>query len=395
MKRLLGPEFLMIPGPTSLPDRVRTAMSSPAMDFSGEAFAALAERAFRGLKPIFRTEGEIFLYAANGHGAWEAALANCLQPGETVLVPETGLFARVWRQMAADLGLETQAVETDWRHAVAPERIEAILRDDTAGRIKAVMVVHTDTAASVCSDLRGVRAAIDAAGHPALLMVDAIASLCTTDFAMDDWGIDVTVAAAQKALMVPPGLSIVAAGPKALERCQAGRHLPGSYWMWQARLGKLLYQRFCGTAPIQHVAALGEALAMIEEPGLPAVIEQHRRLAAMVQAAVERWGSTGFLEFNALVPAERAASVTSVRVPGDFDAERIRDHARLRYGLTIGGGLGPLKGQIFRIGHMGFLNEAYVLGALGVLQATFRDLGLPVGDGALEAAIAATTASPG
>lgn len=392
MTRLLGPDFLMIPGPTSLPDRVRAAMASPAMDFSGEAFAELAEQVFQGLKPIFRTGSEIFLYAANGHGAWEAALANCLAPGEAVLVPETGLFARVWREMAAALGLETRAVETDWRHAVAPERIEALLREDKAGRIKAVLVVHTDTAASVQSDIRGIRAAIDAAGHPALLMVDAIASLCTTEFAMDDWGVDVTVAAAQKALMVPPGLSIVAAGPKALARCRAGSRLPGSYWMWQDRLGRLLYQRFCGTAPIQHVAALKEALAMIEEPGLEAMIAQHRRLAAMVRAAVACWGEAGFLEFNALEPAERATSVTSVRVPGDFDAERVRNHARRRYGLTIGGGLGPLKGQLFRIGHMGFLNEAYVLGALGVLEASFRDLGLPVGRGALEAAVSAIPA---
>jgi alanine-glyoxylate transaminase/serine-glyoxylate transaminase/serine-pyruvate transaminase len=394
MKRLLGPDFLMIPGPTALPDRVRSAMAAPAMDFSGDAFGAIAEQVFRSLGPIFRTQGEIFLYAANGHGAWEAALANTLRPGDTVLVPETGLFARVWRDMATALGFEARTVETDWRHAVAPERIEAILREDGAASIKAVLVVHTDTAASVSSDPRAIRAAMDAAGHPALLMVDAIASLCTTEFAMDDWGVDVTVAAGQKALMVPPGIAIVAAGPRALARCRGGSHLPGSYWLWPERLGRLLYQRFCGTAPIQHVLALREALAMIEEPGLAAVIDQHRRLAAMVQAAVGRWSASGFLEFNAVLPSERASSVTSVRVPGDFDAERIRDHARERYGLTVGGGLGPLKGQIFRIAHMGFLNEAYVLGALGVLEATFRDLRLPVGEGALEAAVAAIGPAP-
>ncbi len=389
MNPMLGPDFLMIPGPTSLPDAVRTAMASPAQDFSGESFRRISTATFEGLRPLFRTAGEIFLYAANGHGAWEAALANTLQPGDRVLVPESGLFSFVWREMAEALGLEATVVETDWRHAVAAERIEAILRDDKAGRIRAVLLVHTDTAASVTVDVRAVRAAIDGANHPALLMVDAIASLGTTAFEMDAWGVDVTVAAAQKALMVPPGLSIVAAGARALERSRRGQHLPGSYWMWQARLGQELYQRFCGTAPIQHVAALRAALDLIEEAGLESLIAQHQRLATMVRAAVERWSDAGFMEFNALLPAERASSVTSIRVPAGFDAERIRDHARRRYRLTIGGGLGPLKGQLFRIGHMGFLNEAYVLGALGVLEATFRDLALPIGDGALEAAVAA------
>lgn len=385
-----GPQFLMIPGPAPVSDRVRHAMQRQSVDFSSTQFIDYANGVFESLKPIFQTQSEVFLYAANGHGAWEAALANTLNPGDVILMPETGLFSEAWRQMANGLGIQCETVANDWRHGVDASRVQQVLAADTEHRIKAVLLVHTDTSCSVTSDIPAVRRAIDAARHPALLMVDAIASLCTTPFQMDDWRIDVAVTASQKALSVPPGLAIMAVSRKALEVSERSRTRQ-YYWSWSERLKGEHYKRFCGTAPEQLVFALGEALALINAETLAGCIARHQRLAAMVQAAVGKWSEAGFLEFNALLPHERATSVTTIRVPEAFDAERIRTVARQQYNVVIGGGLGNLRGKIIRIGHMGFINTPYVFGALGALEQVFRQLQVPVGSGALEAALSAAT----
>lgn len=383
-----GQEFLMTPGPSPVPPRVLDAMGRQSVDFSGPEFIALSDGVFRDLKPVFRTEGDVFIYAANGHGAWEAALVNCLAPGDKVLIPEVGQFSESWRDMAAALGVGSKTIPADWRHAIDPNRVEEALRADKDHAIKAVLIVHVDTAASIVSNIAAIRRAIDAAGHPALLMVDTIASLGTCEYRMDDWGVDVTVAGSQKGLMMAPGLSFTAANAKA-RAIAKDNPAPRRYWDWEDRTRGEHYQRFCGTAPEQLIFGLREALDMIAEEGLGAAAARHRRLADAVRAAVEVWSSAGFLSFNALNPAERSDSVTTIRVPEDFDSERIRTRARDRFGVALGAGLGALRGKVFRIGHMGNINEPYILGALAATEAALRSLGIPVGAGALDAAIAA------
>ncbi len=386
MSNGFGPQFLMIPGPAPVSDRVRSAMQRQSIDFSGNEFIDFANDVFERLKPVFGTRGEVFLYAANGHGAWEAALANTLNAGDSVLLPETGIFSEAWREMAHALRVETQNIPSDWRHAVAADQVERVLRADTQHKLKAVLIVHTDTAASVTTDLQAIRKAIDNANHPALLMADTIASLCTSPFEMDAWGIDVAIAASQKALMMPPGLALVAAGEKALAAAKQCTQ-PHYYWNWAQRLDGEHYKRFCGTAPEQLVFALGESLDMLHEEGLSEAIARHQQLADMVRAAVTVWSEAGFLEFNAINPLERANGVTSVRTPAGYDAEAIREAARRQHNVVIGGGFHSLRGKLFRIGHMGFLNAPYVLGALAAIEAALRSLNVPVGKGALDAAL--------
>lgn len=380
-----GPQFLMIPGPSPIADRVRVAMSRASIDFSSAEFVATANSLFDDLKPVFRTADNVFLYGANGHGAWEAALSNCIGSGDVVLLPETGLFSEAWRQMAKQLGGDVKKIASDWRRGVEPAEVERVLREDAKGEIKAVLVVHTDTAAGVTSDIKGIRDAMDRVGHKALLMVDTIASLCTTEFEMSAWGVDVAIAASQKALGAPPGLSICAVSDKALNYAQAAR-LPSFYWSWGERMKTEHYKRFCGTAPEQLVFALEESINMINEEGLDRVINRHANLADMVRAAVAVWCEGGALEFNAINEDQRANSVTTIRTPADFDAESIRDLLRTRHNVVIGGGLGELRGSIIRIGHMGHINAPYVLGALGAIDAVLKELNLPVGSNAMNAA---------
>ncbi len=380
-----GPQFLMIPGPSPVADRVRVAMGRASIDFSSAEFVATADRLFDELKPIFNSADHVFLYGANGHGAWEAALSNCIGAGDSVLLPETGLFSEAWRHMARQLGADVKTIANDWRHGVDPAALEQALSEDWAGTIKAVLVVHTDTAAGLTSDIEAIRAAMDRVGHKALLMVDTIASLCTTSFKMTEWGVDVAIAASQKALGAPPGLSMCAISERALEHALDAR-LPSYYWSWSERMKSEHYKRFCGTAPEQLVFALEESIVMINEEGLDNVIARHTHLADVVKAAVEVWCEGGALEFNAVNPAERANSVTSIKTPEGFDAESIRDRLRSRYNVVIGGGLGQLRGSIFRIGHMGHINAPYVLGALGAIDVVLKELNLPVGDNAVVAA---------
>jgi alanine-glyoxylate transaminase/serine-glyoxylate transaminase/serine-pyruvate transaminase len=381
-----GREFLHTPGPTNVPDRIMQAMLRAAMDPTGPEFGVIAQECFEGLKPIFKTEGEMFIYAAVGHGAWEAALANVLAPGDRVLVPETGNFSLNWGRMAEALGIVPEFIPNDWRHAIDPAEVEARLAADREGAIKAVLMVHTDTATGITSDVARLRQAIDNTEHPALFMVDTIASLGTTDFRMDEWQVDVAVGAAQKGLMMPPGLSFTAASEKALHAAHNGG-MPRRYWDWRQRMTDYQYLWFGGTAPEHLIFALREAIDMVMEEGLEAAFARHRRLAGAVRRAVATWAEAGAIEFNAVVESERADSVTTILVPEGFDGEEVRATCRERFALALGGGLGRLHGRAFRIGHMGDLNEPMVLGALAGVEAALKVLAIPHREGGVTAAI--------
>ncbi|MDE0944696.1 MAG: aminotransferase class V-fold PLP-dependent enzyme [Alphaproteobacteria bacterium] len=381
-----GREFLHTPGPTNIPDRILNAMHQPAVDFTAPPFVAMTRSCFADIKPIFQTEGPVFMYAANGHGAWEAALSNTLSPGDHILLPETGNFSLKWGMMAESLGLVIEHLPGDWRRAVDPDAVEQHLRDDDEGRIKAVLMVHVDTATGIASDVPAVRKAMNNAGHNALFMVDTIASLATMEFQMDEWGVDVALAASQKGLMCPPGLGFTACSEKAMHANQSAQ-LPRNYWDWQDRMTEAQYIRFCGTAPIHLLYGLREALDMLAEEGLGNTIARHQRLSSAIRAAVDTWCAGGEMAFNATVPEQRSNSITAIRVPGGFNAEEIRTMARERFQVSMGGGLDRLSGIVFRIGHMGDLNEPMILGALGGVEATLLAMGIPHGRGGVRAAI--------
>ena len=392
-KLLRGRNFLMTPGPTNIPDRVLAAMHRPAVDLVDPDFIAITESCFGDLARVFRTDSRVFFYASNGHGAWEAALVNLIGEGDRVLVPSTGVFSWAWGQLASDLGADVEEMEGDWRSAFDPDRIEERLRADRDHRIKAVLAVQTDTATSVTSDIAAVRAALDACRHPALLMADVVASLGTVEFRMDDWGVDVAVAGSQKGLMIPPGLAFTAVSPRALERSRASGTRRG-YWDWQRRMDSdEFYMKFFGTPPEHLIWGLREALDMLFEEGLENAFARHRRLADAVHAAVGVWGEAGALELNAVNPAERATSVTTIRVAKGVDANRLRVLARDELDLSLGYGLGPLDGKAFRIGHMGWINEPMVLGALGGVEMAMQACGVPYRKGGVTAAIDTLTAA--
>lgn len=393
MHVLRGRNFLMAPGPTNIPERVLRAMQQPAVELSSPDFVALCRSCIDDLKLIFKTESEVFVYAANGHGAWEAALANTLSPGDKVLAAETGMFSIAWAWMVEALGMEVEHLPGDWRHAVDPNQVEERLRADPKHLIKAVLLVHTDTATGITSDVRAVREALDRAGHPALLMVDAVASLAATDFRMDEWRVDVAVGAAQKAMMSPPGLSFTAASGKALQAGDTAT-LGRLYWDWRKRASDQWYDWFCGTAPEHLLFAFREALDMILEEGLEAVFARHRRLSAGVRAAVHRWSGEGALELNALLEPEQSSSVSTIRVAEPYEAGAVNTFCRDRFNVSLGGGLGRLESKAFRIGHMGDINEPLILGALGSVEAALRACGIPHSSGGVETAIIAFESCP-
>ena len=384
---LRGRNFLMTPGPSNVPDRVLAAMQRPAVDLVDPDFMAVTDSCFADLATVFRTGSRVFLYASNGHGAWEAALVNLVGEGDLVLVPSTGVFSSAWGALARDLGAEVEEMAGDWRRAFDPDRVEERLRADRDHRIKAVLAVQTDTATSVTSDIAAVRRALDACRHPALLMADVVASLGTVDFRMDDWGVDVAVAGSQKGLMTPPGLAFTAVSPHALERSRTTGTRRG-YWDWQRRMdSEEFYMKFFGTPPEHLIWALREALDMLLEEGLETAFARHRRLADAVHAAVGVWGEAGALELNAVDPAERATSVTTIRVAKGIDSNRLRILAREALDVSLGYGLGPFDGKAFRIGHMGWINEPMVLGALGGVEMAMQACGVPYRKGGVTAAI--------
>lgn len=381
-----GWNFLMTPGPTNIPDRVLRAMARPALEYAGPDFTELSVEVHEDLKKIFQTTAEVFIYSANGHGAWEAALTNTLSPGDTVLVPDTGQFSSSWSMMAESLGIISQYMPADWRHGIDPNVVEQALRDDTAHKIKAVLMVHTDTATSITSNVHDVRKAIDAANHPALFMVDTIASLVTTDYRMDEWGVDVTIAACQKGLMVAPGVSFTAANDKAREIGKSST-MPRNYWNWQTRRGEIHYTWYCGTGPVNSIFGIRESLDMIFEETLAGAYARHQRLANAVCAAVDVWGTGGSFELNALVEEQRANGVTTILVDERVKIADLHTLCRDKFNVSLGYGLGKLKGKCFRIGHMGHVNEPMVLGTLGCVEAAFSMLNIEHGKGGVQAAV--------
>ncbi|MCH8925271.1 MAG: aminotransferase class V-fold PLP-dependent enzyme [Proteobacteria bacterium] len=381
-----GREFLSIPGPTTVPDEVLSAMHRPAIEIYSGALEDITTTCLEDLRRVFRTRGRTYIYAANGHGAWEAALVNVLSRGDKVLVLESGIFAVGWGEMAAMLGVEVERLPGDWRRAVDPAAVEARLSEDKAGEIKAVLVVQVDTASAVVNDIPAIRKAMDAAGHPALLMADAIASLGTMAFEMDDWGVDVAVTGSQKGLMTPPGLSFVAAGDKAVAAHQdAG--LRTRYWDWTVREGDLHYHKYCGTPPEHMLFALRKALDLLFEEGLENVFERHRLLAEAVRRAVGVWAEGGALEFNVTEPAERADAVTTVLMNDGRDPKSLLDYCDRKCGVVLGIGIGDSSGKAFRIAHMGHINAPMILGTLGAVEIGLGALGIPHGKGGVQAAI--------
>ncbi len=381
-----GREFLSIPGPTTVPDEVLGAMHRPAVDIYSGALLSITTSCLDDLRKVFRTEGRTYIYAANGHGAWEAALVNVLSRGDKILVLESGRFAAGWGEMAAMLGIEVESVPNDWRHAVDPAAVEARLGDDRAGEIKAILVVQVDTASGVVNDIAAIRKAIDAAGHGALLMVDAIASLATMPFEMDEWGVDVTVTGSQQGLMMPPGLSFVAAAERAVA-AHRDADLRTNYWDWTRREGEEHYQKYCGTPPEHMLFGLRKALDMLFEEGLENVFQRHRLLAEAVRRAVGVWSEAGAMGFNVVEPAERADSVTAVRIYDGRDPKPLLDYCDKKCGVVAGIGIGDLNGKAFRIAHMGHVNAPMILGTLGTLEIGLNALDIRHGKGGVQAAI--------
>ena len=359
-----GRHFLQIPGPTNVPDRILRAIAAPTIDHRGPEFGHLGREVLDGLKPIFKTAGSVVIYPGSGTGAWEAALVNTLSPGDRVLMFETGHFATLWHELARRLGLEAEMIPGDWRHGADPEAIGAALAADRARAIKAVCVVHNETSTGVVSRVPEIRRAIDSAGHPALLMVDTISSLASIDYRQDEWGVDVTVAGSQKGLMLPPGLSFNGIGEKALAAYRTAR-LPKSYWDWGPMLAANQGGYFPYTPATNLLYGLREAIRMlVEEQGLDAVFARHDRLAAATRAAVTAWG----LEIQCADPREYSSSLTAVRVPEGTDADELRRVILERFDTSLGNGLGRLKGRVFRIGHLGDMNEPMLAGTLAAVE---------------------------
>ncbi len=385
MARNAGRHFLQIPGPTNVPDRVLRAIDFPTMDHRGPDFAALGKGCLSGMKRVFKsTQGEVVIYPASGTGAWEAALVNTLSAGDRVLMAETGHFATLWQKLAAKLGLEVEFLPGDWRHGADPEAIEKRLRADTDKRIKAVCVVHNETSTGVVSRLGDVRRAIDAAGHPALYMVDTISSLASLDYRHDEWGVDVTVAGSQKGLMLPPGLSFNCISAKALAASKSAR-LPRSYWAWDEMLASGKSGYFPYTPATNLLYGLREALAMLlDEEGLDAVFARHQRHGEATRRAVRAWG----LEVLALDPREYSGSLTAVMVPAGQDADRVRKAILEAFDMSLGTGLGKLAGKVFRIGHLGDFNDLTLMGTLSGVEMGLALAGVPVKKEGVQAAMA-------
>ncbi len=392
-----GRAYVAIPGPSVMPDRVLAAMHRPSPNIYAGALHDLTRDVMTGLKRVAMTGGHVAVYIGNGHAAWEAATANLFSRGDRALVPATGQFGLGWAGSLTRMGVGVDLVDFGRQAPADPARVEAALRADRDGRIRAVMVTHVDTATTIRNDIAAIRAAIDAAGHAALLVTDCIATMGCDEFRMDDWGVDVALAASQKGLMTPPGLAILWLSDRA--RGAADRaDLNTPYWDWRPRTQPAEYwQYFCGTAPTHHLYALHEALAMIAEEGIKDVWARHERLAKGVWAAVAAWGQGGDIRLNVEDPAARGRSVTSVRIGGG-GAGRLRAWTEAEAGVTLGIGLGmaepsePGYGDWLRIAHMGHVNAHMTLGVLGVIEAGMIALCIPHGRGAVEAAASAMLA---
>ena len=378
-----GRHFLQIPGPTNVPDRVLQAIAMPTIDHRGPEFAALGQEVVAGMKRVFQTGDTVVIYPSSGTGAWEAALSNTLSPGDAVIMFETGHFATLWRQMASRLGLEVEFVPGDWRHGVDPAVVEEKLIGDRAHRLKAVCVVHNETSTGVTSRIAEIRAAIDRARHPALFMVDTISSLASIDYRHDEWRVDVTVGGSQKGLMLPPGLGFNAVSKKAMAAHKTAR-LPRSYWDWEAMLETGRTGFFPYTPATNLLFGLREALKMLlEEEGLVAVFRRHARHAEATRRAVAAWG----LEVLCADAREYSNSLTAILVPDGFDADRLREIILEVFDMSLGTGLGKLRGKVFRIGHLGYFNDLMLCGTLSGVEMGLHRAGIPHQHGGVTAAL--------
>jgi alanine-glyoxylate transaminase/serine-glyoxylate transaminase/serine-pyruvate transaminase len=380
-----GREFLSIPGPTNVPDAVLAAMQRPAIDIYSGELIGITDSLLADLKTLFKTKGRTYIYAANGHGGWEAALTNVLSRGDLVLAASSGRFALGWGEMARMMGVEVEVLDAGWRRAVDPAAVEERLKRDKSHLIKALLVVQIDTASGVVNDIAAIRKAMDAARHPALLMVDTVASLGCMEFDMDGWGVDVAMAGSQKGLMTPPGLAFVAASERA-RTLHESAGLRTLYWDWTFREGDIHYQKYCGTPPEHLLFGLRKAIDLLKEEGLPAAVRRHALLAEATRAAVARWAEGQVVAFNIANPAERANSITCILMQGR-DPRSLLDYAREKCGVVLGVGLGDLSGKAFRIAHMGHCNAPMVLGTLGAVEMGLKALSIPHGSGGVQAAV--------
>jgi alanine-glyoxylate transaminase/serine-glyoxylate transaminase/serine-pyruvate transaminase len=377
-----GRHFLQIPGPTNVPDRVLRAIDNPTMDHRGPDFGELGLEILGNLRSVFQTSGPVIIYPASGTGAWEAALTNTLSPGDTVLMCRTGWFATLWKDMAERLQLDPIFVDTDWRRGADVAALADALAKDTGHRIKAVCVVHNETSTGCTSRIDEVRAAMDAAGHPALLLVDTISSLASIDYRHDAWGVDVTVAGSQKGLMLPPGLSFNAISAKALAAAETAR-LPRSYWDWRPMLEANKTGFFPYTPGTNLLYGLNEAVKMLLDEGLPNVFARHDRFAEATRRAVRAWG----LEVQCADPRHYSSALTAVRMPDGHSADNLRATILSRYNMSLGNGLGILKDRVFRIGHLGDFGDLQLLGTLGGVEMGLRAAGVPHTSGGVQVAI--------
>ncbi|MGV2866107.1 pyridoxal-phosphate-dependent aminotransferase family protein [Achromobacter sp. AGC39] len=379
---LSGRHFLQIPGPTNVPDRVLRAIDQPTIDHRGPEFGELGRAVLEGAKAVFQTQSPVVIFPSSGTGAWEAALVNTLSPGDRVLMVETGHFASLWKKLAGRLGLDVDYIESDWRHPVDPDVIGARLAEDTQHRIKAVCVVHNETSTGVTSNIAAVRAAIDRAAHPALLMVDTISSLGSIDYRHDAWGVDVTVAGSQKGLMLPPGLAFNAVSARALAAADTAA-LPRSYWDWREMLTANAKGYFPYTPSTNLLYGLHEALAMLQAEGLPRVFARHERHARATRLAVAAWG----LELLSLDPAAHSPALTAVMMPEGHGAAALRKVILERFDMSLGQGLGKLSDRIFRIGHLGHFNDLTLCGTLAGVEMGLAAAGVPHQPGGVQAAM--------
>jgi alanine-glyoxylate transaminase / serine-glyoxylate transaminase / serine-pyruvate transaminase len=381
-----GREFLAIPGPTNMPDEVLQAMHRPALDIYSDQMVELTDSLLRDLSKLFATKGHSYIHIANGHGAWESTLSNVLSRGDRILVLESGRFAIGWGNAAAAMGVEVEVLKGDWRRAVRPSEVEARLRLDKDHTIKAILAVQVDTASGAYNDIEAIGKAIKATGHPALFMVDAVASLGCMPFEMDEWGIDVAMSGSQKGLMAPPGLGFVAANDRAREVHKTA-NLRTPYWDWTEREGVEHYRKYAGTAPIHLLFALRQAIDMLFDEGLDNVFLRHRLLGEAVRRAVGAWAEGQVLGFNIAEASERSNTVTTVVMSNGYDPVALHNYCKQKCGVVLGVGIGELAGQAFRIAHMGHINAPMILGTLGVIEVGLNALGIPHGKGGTEAAI--------
>jgi alanine-glyoxylate transaminase/serine-glyoxylate transaminase/serine-pyruvate transaminase len=380
--RAAGRHFLQIPGPTPVPDRVLRAIDRPVIDHRGPEFAKMAKKALEGIKTIFKTTNPVIIFTATGTGAWEAALTNTLSSGDKVLMVETGQFATLWKKMAERLGLKPEFIAGDWRTGADPAQIEARLREDKNKEIKAVCVLHNETSTGCASDIAAIRKAIDAAGHPALYMVDTISSLASADYRHDEWGVDVAVGGAQKGLMLPPGMSFNALSDKSIAASKTS-NLPKSFFAWDDMLNMNKVGFFPYTPATLMLGGLVEGIEMLHEEGLDNVFARHDRLGEAVRRAVKHWG----LEMLCRDPKYYSSTVTAILLPEGHDADAFRALALDTFNISYGASFGPFAGKYFRIGHLGDTNDATILGALAATEMALSLANVPHKKGGVQAAI--------